>query len=154
MRRKQTKRIGGNESKMKKFLLAIYAVVISAVIVALMYAIKPYVVEYPKAAMIILLLLLFSSFGAGARSMIEMGILWPMAKIANGIGKSFFTCPFIFLAAMLVATALPWLNGVSGFNAWRWISSIAFTLFNFETFYAFVGATRRMYNCDRETEYE
>lgn len=139
---------------MKRILLAIYASTVSAAIISLLYLLSPYVTEYPKVMTIILALAMLTSVGTGTRSMIEMGILWPMAKIANGIGKSFFACPFIFLAAMLMAIALPWLNGVSGFNAWRWISSIAFTMFNFETFYAFIGATLRMYNCDKETEYE
>lgn len=105
-------------------------------------------------ATFILALSMFTSVGAGARSMLEMGILWPMTKITNSLGKSFFVCPLIFLVSMLVAIALPWLNGVSGFNAWCWASSIAFTLFNFETFYALVGATCRMYNCDNEAEYD
>lgn len=139
---------------MKSIILAIYAISVSAVILALLYFASPYVVEYPKASIVILALAMITSVGAGARSMLEMGILWPMTKVANGIGKFFGACPFIFLAAMFMAVALPWLNGVSDFNAWRWVSSIAFTLFNFETFYAFVGATRRMYNCDSETEYE
>lgn len=139
---------------MKSIILAIYAISVSAVILALLYFASPYVVEYPKTTIVILALAMVTSVGTGARSMLEMGILWPMAKVANGIGKFFWACPFIFLVAMLMAVALPWLNGVSEFNAWRWVSSIAYTLFNFETFFAFVGATRRMYNCDSETEYE
>lgn len=137
---------------MKELLLAIYALAVSAVIITALYFVSPYVTEYPKVTTIILALAMLTSVGTGARSMLEMGILWPMAKIANGSSKSFLTCPFIFLIAMLIAVVLPWLNGVSDFNAWCWISSIAYTLFNFETFYAFVGATRRMYNCDNETE--
>lgn len=139
---------------MKSIILAIYAITVSAVIITLLYFVSPYVTEYPKVTTIVLVLAMLTSVGAGVRSMIEMGILWPMAKIANGICKSFWACPFIFFSAMLMAVVLPWLNGASGFNAWRWISSIAFTMFNFETFYAFIGATRRMYNCDSETEYE
>lgn len=137
---------------MKSIILAIYAIAVSAVIITLLYFVSPYVTEYPKVTTIILALVMLTSVGTGVRSTLEMGILWPMAKIANGIGKSFFgACQFIFFAAMLMAVVLPWLNGASGFNAWRWISSIAFTLFNFETFYAFIGATRRMYNYDSET---
>lgn len=139
---------------MKKLLLAIYALAVSAVIITALYFVSPYVAEYPKVTTIILALVMLTSVGTGARSMLEMGVLWPMTKMANGISKSFLTCPFIFLVAMLIVVVLPWLNGVSDFNVWRWISSIAFTLFNFETFYAFVGATLRMYNCDDETEYD
>lgn len=139
---------------MKRLLLATYAMIVSAVIITLLYFVSPYITQYPKLTTIILALAMLTSVGTGTRSMLEMGILWPMAKMANGISKSFLICPFIFLVAMLIAVILPWFNGVSGFDAWRWISSIAFTLFNLETFYAFVGATRRMYNCDNETEYE
>lgn len=139
---------------MKRLLLAIYAITVSAVIITLLYFVGPYVTEYPKVSTIILALALLTSVGTGVRSMIEMGILWPMAKIANGVDKSFWACPFIFVVATLIAVSLPWLKGVSGFNAWCWISSISFTLFNFETFYALVGATRRMYSCESETEFE
>lgn len=139
---------------MKSIILATYSMSVSAVILVLLYFTSPYVVEFPKVAIVIFALAMLTSIGTGIRSSIEMGILWPMAKIANGIAKPFFACPFIFLIAMLVAVALPWLNGVSEFNVWRWVSSIAFTMFNFETFFAFVGATWRMYNCDSETEYE
>lgn len=139
---------------MKSIILAIYAISVSIVILALFYLASSCVVEYPKVTIVVLALAMLTSVGTGVRSMLEMGILWPMAKIANDKAKSFFACPFIFLTAMLASVALPWLNGVSGFNAWHWVSSIAFTMFNFETFYAFVGATRRMYNCDNESEYE
>ncbi|WP_289756012.1 hypothetical protein [Muribaculum intestinale] len=139
---------------MKSIILATYAISVSTLILVLLYFASPYVVEFPKVTIVILALAMLTSLGTGVRSMLEMGILWPMAKIVNGIAKSFLACPFIFLTAMLVAVALPWLNGVSGFNVWSWVSSITFTMFNFETFYAFVGATRRMYNCDNETEYE
>lgn len=124
----------------------------SAAILAILYLVSPYVIEYPKATIAILALAMLTSVGAGIRSMLEMGILWPMAKVANGIGRFFVACPFIFLVAMLIAVTLPWLNGVSGFNAWRWFSSIGFTLFNFETFYSFISATLRIYNCESETE--
>lgn len=119
------------ENEMKRLLLTIYAIAVSAGIITLLYIVSPYVTEYPKVATIILALAMFTSVGAGARSMLEMAILWPMAKIANGINKSFLVCPFIFLAAMLVSVTLPWLNGISGFGVWGWGSSIGFTLFNF-----------------------
>lgn len=140
---------------MKSIILATYAISMSAVILALLYFASPYVVEFPKVTIVILALVMLTSLGTAIRSMLEMGILWPMAKIANGFAKSFLACPFIFLSAMIVAVVLPWLNGVSDFNVWSWVSSITFTMFNFETFYAFVGATLRiMRNCDNETEYE
>lgn len=137
---------------MKSIILTIYAICVSATIIAFLYFVSPYVTEHPRVMTIILALAMLTSIGAGTRSLIEMGIILPMAKIANGNAKYFVACPFIFLAALLVAIVLPWLNGVSGFNAWRWISSIAFTMFNFETFYVFVCATLRMYNCDSEIE--
>ena len=135
---------------MKKILLTIYAIAVSIVIITLLYFVSPVVTEYPKTTTIILALAMLTSIGTGVRSMLEIGILWPMAKITNGISKYFFACPLIFFLAMLVAIVIPWLNGISGFTVWNWISSIAFTAFNFETFYAFVGATRRMYNCDNK----
>lgn len=136
---------------MKGLILSAYAAVSSAVILLLLYLVSPYVVEFPKIAIVVFVLTMLTRVGTGVRSMIEIGILVPMIKIARSGGKPFFACPFIFLAALLIAVALPWLNGVSDFNVWRWISSIAFTMFNFETFYAFVCATLRVY---REPEYE
>lgn len=137
---------------MKKFLLALYATVISAFIITLMYLVAPYVVENPKISTIILVLLLFSTCGVVMRSMIEIGVLKFMVKIADGKSNSFLICPIVFAVGMLAAIAIPWSNGISDFSTWNWISSITFTLFNFETFYAFIGATRRMYGVDNETE--
>lgn len=139
---------------MKILILASYALCVSFVVLALLYFANPYVVEFPKTSFVILALAMFTSIGTGVRSMLEMGVLLPMIKITKGNNKPFLACPFIFLVAMLIAIVLPWINGVSDFNVWNWISSIAFSLFNFETFYAFVCATLRMYKCGSETEYE
>ena len=133
---------------MKTLLSTIYAVIVAAVIIFLLYLVAPYVVEYPKIATLILALLMLSSIGAGLRSIIEMGILMPMLKMTKNDTKSFVLCPIIFGLGLLAAIAIPWLNGVSEWGAWQWIASIAFTLFNFETFYAFVGATLRAYNTE------
>lgn len=133
---------------MKTLLSTIYAVIVAAVIIFLLYIVAPYVVEYPKIATLILALLMLSSIGAGLRSIIEMGILMPMLKMTKNDTKSFVLCPIIFGLGLLAAIAIPWLNGVSEWGAWQWIASIAFTLFNFETFYAFFGAALRAYNTE------
>lgn len=133
---------------MKTLLSTIYAVIVAAVIIFLLYLVAPYVVEYPKIATLILALLMLSSIGAGLRSIIEMGILMPMLKMTKNDTKSFVLCPTIFGLGLLAAIAIPWLNGVSEWGAWQWIASIAFTLFNFETFYAFFGAALRAYNTE------
>lgn len=133
---------------MKTLLSTIYAVIVAAVIIFLLYLVAPYVVEYPKIATLILALLMLSSIGAGLRSIIEMGILMPMLKMTKNDTKSFVLCPIIFGLGLLAAIAIPWLNGVSEWGAWQWIASIAFTLFNFETFYAFFGAALRAYNTE------
>ncbi len=133
---------------MKTLLSTIYAVIVAAVIIFLLYLVAPYVVEYPKIATLILALLMLSSIGAGLRSIIEMGILMPMLKMTKNDTKSFVLCPIIFGLGLLAAIAIPWLNGVSEWGAWQWIASIAFTLFNFETFYAFFGAALRAYNSE------
>jgi len=108
------------------------------------------VIEYPKISLAILLLLLLTSFGAGARSALEMALLMPMAKLSNGNGNLYLPSSIVYSLGMLIAIIIPWLNGVSAFNVWNWIASIGFTFFNFETFYAFVGATLRMYNSRNE----
>lgn len=133
---------------MKTLLSTFYAVIVAAVIIFLLYLVAPYVVEYPKIATLILALLMLSSIGAGLRSIIEMGILMPMLKMTKNDTKSFVLCPIIFGLGLLAAIAIPWLNGVSEWGAWQWIASIAFTLFNFETFYAFFGAALRAYNTE------
>ena len=133
---------------MKTLLSTIYAVIVAAVIIFLLYLVAPYVVEYPKIATLILALLMLSSIGAGLRSIIEMGILMPMLKMTKNDTKSFVLCPAVFGLGLLAAIAIPWLNGVSEWGAWQWIASIAFTLFNFETFYAFFGAALRAYNTE------
>lgn len=131
---------------MKTLLSTIYAVIVTAVIVLLLYLVTPFVVEYPKIATAILALLMLSSIGTGLRSMIELGVLMPMLKITKNDTKPFVLCPIVFGFGLLAAIIIPWLNGVSDWGTWQWIASIAFTLFNFETFYAFVGATLRVYN--------
>ena len=133
---------------MKTLLSTFYAVIVAAVIIFLLYLVAPYVVEYPKIATLILALLMLSSIGAGLRSIIEMGILMPMLKMTKNDTKSFVLCPIIFGLGLLAAIAIPWRNGVSEWGAWQWIASIAFTLFNFETFYAFFGAALRAYNTE------
>lgn len=133
---------------MRRIILAIYAIIVSAAIIALLYVARPYVVEYPKEAIIILEFVMLSSIGARIRTMLEAVFLLPVVKIVNGDIKLYAICSFIFFMAILAAVALPWLNGVSGFDAWCWISSIVFTMFNFETLYAFAGATMRMYKFD------
>ena len=133
---------------MKTLLSTIYAVIVAAVIIFLLYLVAPYVVEYPKIATLILALLMLSSIGAGLRFIIEMGILMPMLKMTKNDTKPLVLCPAVFGLGLLVAIAIPWLNGVSEWGIWHWIASIAFTLFNFETFYAFFGAALRAYNSE------
>ena len=133
---------------MKIVLSTLYAVIVSAIIIMLLYFASPYIIEYPKIATIILAVLMLSSIGTGLRLMIEIGILMPMLKITNGRTKAFMLCPVVFGIGMLAAIVIPWLNGVSYWNAWNWIASIVFTMFNFETFYAFLGSTLRVYNED------
>ncbi len=131
---------------MNKVLSTLYAIFVCAIIITLLYLVAPYVVKHPKTATIVLAVALLSSLGAGLRSMIEIGIMRPMIKIANGKTKSLVFCPIVFVAGLLASIAIPWLNGISAWNVWNWIASIGFTLFNFETFYAFIGATLRVYN--------
>lgn len=126
--------------------------VVSIAVLALLYYFNPLVIEYPKISLAILLLLMLTSFGTGARSMIEMAILNPLIKITNGQTKVFLSCSIVFAIGLLISLVIPWLNGVSGFNVWNWLASIGFTLFVFETFYAFVGASVRIYNTDKEFE--
>lgn len=135
---------------MKQLLITIYALLISAAILVALYFVNPLVIEYPKISLAILLLLLLTSFGAGARSALEMALLMPMAKLSNGNGNLYLPSSIVYSLGMLIAIIIPWLNGVSAFNVWNWIASIGFTFFNFETFYAFVGATLRMYNSRNE----
>lgn len=135
---------------MKTLLLTLYSIVVSIAVLALLYFVNPLVIEYPKTSLAMLALLMLTSFGAGARSMIEIAILNPLIKIANGQTKVFLSCSMVFATGLLISLVIPWLNGVSGFNVWNWLASIGFTLFAFETFYAFVGASLRIYNTDAE----
>lgn len=135
---------------MKTLLSTIYAIIVTAVIILLLYLLAPYVVEYPKISTLILALLMLSSIGAGLRSMIEMGVLMPMLKMTKNDAKSFVLCPVVFGIGLLAAIAVPWINGISNWGTWQWIASVAFTLFNFETLYAFFGATLRAYNTEAD----
>lgn len=131
---------------MKTLLSTLYAVVVSAIIIMLLYFVAPYVVEYPKTAVCVLVVLLLSSLGVGLRSLIEIGLLKPLLIIAKGRTKSFVFCPAVFILGLLASIIVPWINGVSSWGVWHWIAAITFVMFNFETFYAFVGSTLRAYN--------
>lgn len=131
---------------MKTLLSTLYAVVVSAIIIMLLYFVAPYVVEYPKTAICVLVVLMLSSLGVGLRSLIEIGLLKPLLIIAKGRTKSFVFCPAVFIIGLLASIIIPWINGVSSWSVWHWIAAITFVLFNFETFYALVGATLRAYN--------
>lgn len=134
---------------MKTLLSTLYALLVSTIVIMLLYFVSPYVVEYPKTAICILVVLMLSSIGAGLRSMIEIGLLKPLLVIANGRNKSFVFCPIVFILGLLAAIIIPWISGVSSWCVWHWIAAIAFMLFNFETFYAFIGASLRAYNADK-----
>ena len=127
---------------MKKALSTLYAVLMSVVVLTLFFCVSPHVVEYPKVALVIFVLLLLSPIGAKLREAVELFILSPMSKIAKDDIKALSFCPFIFGGGMLVAVAIPWLDGVEDWSVWNWLASMAFTAFNFETFYAFYLATR------------
>lgn len=133
---------------MKTLLSTLYALLMSTIVIMLLYFVAPYVVEYPKTATCILVVLMLSSIGTGLRSMIEIGLLKSMLVIANGRNKSFVFCPIVFILGLLAAIIIPWISGVSSWGVWHWIAAIAFMLFNIETFYAFIGATLRAYNAD------
>lgn len=134
---------------MKTLLSTLYALLVSTIVIMLLYFVSPYVVEYPKTAICILVVLMLSSIGVGLRSMIEIGLLTPLLVIANGRNESFVFCPIVFILGLLAAIIIPWISGVSSWGVWHWIASIAFMLFNFETFYAFTGASLRAYNADK-----
>lgn len=123
---------------MKKVLTIFYTVFVCVTVLALLYFINPYVIEYPKISAVVLVLLMLTSVGAGIRSTAEVVTLIPIAKIVDGEDIPTSFCIIIFAVAMLVAIVIPWLNGVAAFSVWNWISSIGFTLFNFETFYSFI----------------
>ena len=137
---------------MKTLLLTFYSIVVSIVVLTVLYFVNPLVIEYPKKALVVLLLLMLTSFGASARSMIEMAILYPMIKFADGQSKIFLSCSIVFAVGLLVSLTISWINGVSGFNVCNWLASIGFTMFAFETFYAFLGASVRIYNTDNEIQ--
>lgn len=139
---------------MKGLLSALYSACVAAIIVSLLYLAARYVIQYPKAATIVLAVLMLTSFGTGLRSIIEFGVLSPLLKIANGQTKSLLFCPIVFLAGMLAAITIPWLDVVSDWGIWSWIASLGFTLFNFETFYALVSGTFRVLKADNEIESE
>lgn len=126
---------------MEKVLSTLYAALMSIVVLALFFCASPHVVENPKVALVIFVLLLLSPIGAKLREAVELFILRPMSKIAKDNIKVLSFCPFIFGGGMLVAVAIPWLDGVEDWSVWNWLASIAFTAFNFETFYAFYLAT-------------
>lgn len=131
---------------MKTILTTIYAIFVSVVIVSLLYFATPYVTEYPKTATAILVILMITSIGTGLRSLIEIGVLMPMLKIAGNDAKCLALCPIVFGVGLLAAVAVPWIYGISGWGVWQWIASIIFTLFNLETFYAFILATIKVFN--------
>lgn len=135
---------------MKILILSIYSLVLSLAVLALLYLANPLVIEYPKASLAVLICLMFTSFGVGIRSKIEMAILYPMIKIANGKNKLFVCSPILFAIGLLIALVIPWLNGFAAFSVWNWFASIGFTLFVFETFYSFIGASWRVYNTYNE----
>lgn len=137
---------------MKTLLVTLYSIVVSIAVLALLYYVNPLVIEYPKISLAMLLLLMLTSLGTGARTTIEIATLNPLIKIANGQTKVFLSCSIVFAIGLLISLVIPWLNGVSGFNLWNWLTSIGFTLFAFETFYAFVGASVRIYNTDTEIQ--
>ena len=131
---------------MKTTLTTIYAIFVSVVIVLLLYIVTPFVTEYPKTATVILALFMLTSIGTGLRSLIEVGILTLMLKIAHNNTKHLVLCPVVFGVGLLAAVVVPWIYGISDWGVWQWIASIVFTLFNLETFYAFMLATLRVYN--------
>lgn len=138
---------------MKILILTIYSIVLSCAVLAVIYFVNPLVIEFPKIALAILILLMLTSFGTRTRSLIEMAALYPMIKLADGRSKLFLSCTIIFSIGLLIALVVPWFNGVSTFNVWNWLASIGFTMFVFETFYAFIGASLRVYNANNGIEY-
>lgn len=77
--------------------------------------------------------------------MVEVGIMTLMCKIVKYNAKSFVLCPIVFVLGLLVAIAIPWLRGISGWGVWQWIASIAFAYFNFETFLSFILSSKNIY---------
>lgn len=127
---------------MKNIFCVAYALFLSAAILLVLWLLFPVAISSPVIAAIVLLILCLTSLGAGLRSLVETVLLTPIAKLVNG-DASQLVASIVFGLAMLAALVIPWLGGIEGWKVWHWITAITYTVFSFETFYAFLlGVTR------------
>lgn len=129
-----------------KFLSVLYALFISVLILACLWLVSPYVIASPKLSLAILVTLLIAPICAGLRSMLELWLIMPIGKMLINERQVPALLLGVFIVSMIAAVAIPWLHGISGWNVWTWLTSLAFAAFNFETFNALFGGCRRMFD--------
>lgn len=125
-----------NEKIMKDVLAFIYSLLVTCVLLLILWWVFPFAIENPAISCITLLILLVSQFGTGLRILAGIILVFPISYL-NSKSK-LQVVPFGL--GLLIALAIPWLGGVSGWRWLRWTTALLYTGFSFETFLAFVIA--------------
>lgn len=122
---------------MKQFLSALYALILSAGVLYLAWLMQPILMgDTWKACAIILaanvVLLLLSP--------ILKFLIVPVFSICKGEFAS--AAYVIFTIATLAGIAIPWFHGISGWNAWTWVSAFLYSALIFTVMSTFTTAIK------------
>ena len=133
LREKKEMSDNSNEKIMKDVLAFIYSLFATAVLLIISWWVFPFVPGSPVISCVILTFLLLSKFGVVLRSAAELLIGYPLGEINS---KSMLQI-VPFGVGMLIAIAIPWLGGISGWGGFQWAAALLYDCFSFETFLSF-----------------
>lgn len=106
---------------MKQFLSGLYALALSAGVLYLAWLVQPMLMGGTWKACAII-------FVASIVALMLRGILKYLVAPVFAICKGEFAgaAYTIFTLATLVGLAIPWLHGITGWNAWTWVSAFLY----------------------------
>lgn len=122
---------------MKQFLSGLYALALSAGFLYLAWVMQPILMGNTWKACAII----FAASVVALFVRLFLGYLvFPVFAICKG--KFAGAAYTIFTLATLVGIAIPWFHGISGWNAWTWISAFLYSSLIYTVMSAFTSTIR------------
>lgn len=130
---------------MKAITSFLYSVVVCAALLCALWFLFPVAIKSPIISGCILIFLLITPLGAALRTISEVGMVYPILKIDEGLKHAAIPMA-VFAVAIVAAIAIPWVRGIDGWEWKQWVVALMYTFFSFETFFALFNGLRTAKN--------